>query len=106
MATLRALLMIVAVLLFCLGFFVGGVIGVPQPWEYPRESLRHQAFEYFFVKHRWLTVAVYGVYFSLVLFAFRTEVRSVFLRPSFSRIARRVLLLAAALAAVAYYELH
>jgi hypothetical protein len=106
MVIFRTLLIVVALLLFCLAFFVGAVIGVPHPWEYPPESLRHQAFEYFFVRHRWLTLAVYAVYLGLVLFAFRTEVRSVFERTSFSRIARRVLLLAAALAAVAYYEFH
>lgn len=75
MTLLRATLMVVGLVL-CVGLFViaGGPWWIPDPWEFPSQSTRYLAYDYFLVRHRWLTATGILVYGTMVAVVFRREV--------------------------------
>jgi hypothetical protein len=73
MSVLRATLITVGgMLLFGLLFIVGNQ-WLPDPWQLPPDSARHRAYEYFLVKHRWVTAAAILTYGFLVAVVFKRE---------------------------------
>src|SRR5262245_35953972 len=73
MTQLRMVLIVIGVVLGSALFFIVGTFGVNNPWDVPSTSPRHWAYDYLFVKHRWVTVAVFAVYFGLLAVAFKQE---------------------------------
>lgn len=76
MILLRATLIVVGLVLF-VGLFV--IAGGPRwligdPWEFPSQSTRYLAYDYFLVRHRWLTATAILTYGTLVAVVFRREV--------------------------------
>jgi TRAP-type C4-dicarboxylate transport system permease small subunit len=82
---LRATLIVVGVVfLFGLLLAAGGGIWVDRPWEFPRHSARYLAYDYFLVRHRWLTAAAMLIYGVVVAVVFRRELFQS-LKPEFGR---------------------
>jgi hypothetical protein len=73
MSVLRPTLITVGVVLFFGLLFIIGNRWLPDPWQLPPDSARHQAYEYFLVKHRWVTVAALLIYGLLVAGVFKRE---------------------------------
>ena len=73
MSVLRTTLIIVGVVLFFGLVFIVGNEWLPDPWELPPDSARHLAYEYFLVKHRWVTAAAILIYGFLVAVVFKRE---------------------------------
>ena len=73
MSVLRPTLITVGVALFFGLLFIIGNRWLPDPWQLPPDSARHRAYEYFLVKHRWLTAAAILIYGLLVAAVFRRE---------------------------------
>src|SRR5687767_3728131 len=70
---LRATLITVGVVLFFALLFIVGNRWLPDPWQLPPDSARHQAYEYFLVKHRWASAAAILIYGFLVAAVFKRE---------------------------------
>ena len=75
MILFRATLMIIGLVLL-VGLFLigGGGSWVDKPWEFPSQSARYQAYDYFLVRHRWLTATALLIYGVVVAVVFRREI--------------------------------
>jgi hypothetical protein len=72
-SVLRPTLITVGVVLVFGLLFIIGNRWLPDPWQLPPDSARHQAYEYFLVKHRWVTAAALLIYGLLVAAVFKRE---------------------------------